>query len=76
MECFLDDPRAFGINADQWMAAAQDEGEWRRTVERAGEDFLAKLIAAEKIGAGLRHGKDQGEDSSKQAYSCWFARHS
>ena len=25
--CFLDDLRAFGINADQWMTAAQDEGE-------------------------------------------------
>ena len=27
MECFLDDLRAFGINADQWTTAAQDEGE-------------------------------------------------
>ena len=27
MECFLDDLRAFGINADQWRTAAQDEGE-------------------------------------------------
>ena len=25
--CFLDDLRAFGINADQWATAAQDEGE-------------------------------------------------
>ena len=24
---FLDDLRAFGINAEQWTAAAQDEGE-------------------------------------------------
>ena len=31
MGCFLDDLRAFGINADQWTTAAQDEGEWRRT---------------------------------------------
>ena len=30
---FLDDLKAFGINADQWTTAAQDEGEWRRTVE-------------------------------------------
>ena len=29
MGCFLDDLRAFGINADQWTTAAQDEGEWR-----------------------------------------------
>ena len=27
MGCFLDDLRAFDINADQWTAAAQDEGE-------------------------------------------------
>ena len=26
MGCFLDDLRAFGINADQWKAATQDEG--------------------------------------------------
>ena len=31
MGYFLD-LRAFGINADQWTTAAQDEGEWRRTV--------------------------------------------
>ena len=35
--CFLDDLRAFGINADQWTTAAQDESEWRRTAEQ-GED--------------------------------------
>ena len=27
MGCFLDDLRAFGINADRWTTAAQDEGE-------------------------------------------------
>ena len=27
MGCFLEDIRAFGINADQWTTAAQDEGE-------------------------------------------------
>ena len=52
MGCFLDDLRAFGINADQWTTAAQDEGEWRR----AAEHFMAKWIAVEKAKAGLRHG--------------------
>ena len=33
MGCFLDDLRDFGINADQWATAAQDEGEWRTTAE-------------------------------------------
>ena len=31
MGCFLDDLRAFGINADRWTTAAQDEREWHRT---------------------------------------------
>ena len=51
---FLDDLRAFGINADQWTTAAQDEGEWRRTAEEGAEHFMAKWIAAEKTRAGLR----------------------
>ena len=54
MECFLDNLRAFGINADQWTTAAQDEEEWRRTAEQGAEHFVAKLIAAEKTRAGLR----------------------
>ena len=53
--CFLDDLRAFGINADQWTTAAQDEGEWRRTAEQGAEYFMAKWIAVEKARAGLRH---------------------
>ena len=55
MGCFLDDLRAFGINADQWTTAAQDEGEWRRTAEQGAEYFMAKWIAAEEVRAGLRH---------------------
>ena len=55
MGSLLDDPRAFGINADQWATAAQDEGEWRKTVERGAKRFMAKWIAAEKVRAGLMH---------------------
>ena len=55
MGCFLDDFRAFGINAHQWTTAAQDEGEWRRTAEQGAEHFMAKWIVAEKTKAGLRH---------------------
>ena len=55
MGCFLDDLKAFGINADQWTTAVQDEGEWRKTVEQEVERFMAKWIAAEKVWAGLRH---------------------
>ena len=52
---FLNDLRVFGINADQWTAAAQDDGEWSRTAEQAAKHFIAKWIAAEKNKAGLRH---------------------
>ena len=34
MRCFLDDLRAFGINAKQWTTEAQPEGDWRKTVEQ------------------------------------------
>ena len=55
MECFLDDLRAFGINADQWTTAAQDEGESRRTAEQGAEHFMSEWIVAEKAKAGQRH---------------------
>ena len=55
MRCFLDDFTAFGVNADQWTTAAQDEGEWRRKAEQGAQHFMAKWIAAEKAKAGLRH---------------------
>ena len=55
MGCFLDDLRAFDINADQCKTAAQDEGEWRRTAEQGAEHFMAKWIAAEKARVGLRY---------------------
>ena len=77
MGCRLDDPRAFGINADQWTTAAQDEGEWRKTAELKAERFMAKWIAAEKAKAGLCRavicpnvtGRTK-ENSRKQACSC------
>ena len=55
MGCFLQYLRAFGINADHWTTAAQDEGRWRRTTEQGAEHFIAKWIVAEKTKAGVRH---------------------
>ena len=55
MGCVLDDLRAFGINADQWSTAAQDEGGYHKTTNQGAEHFMAKWIAAEKVMAGLRH---------------------
>ena len=84
MGCFLDDLRAFGINADQWRTAAEDEEKWRRTAKQGAERFMAKWIATEKVRAETttctsmpdRDGKDQEQENPKQACSCWFARHS
>ena len=55
MGCFLNDLIAFGINADQWATAAQDEGKWRRTAEQGAERFMAKWFTAEKGRVRLRH---------------------
>ena len=55
MGCFLDDLRAFGINAKQWTTAAQDKRKQRKTAEQGAESFMAKWIDAEKVRAGLRH---------------------
>ena len=54
MRFLLDELRAFGINADQWTTAAQDEGEWLKTAEQGAERFMARWIAAEKL--ELDHG--------------------
>ena len=49
MRCNLDDLRVFfGINMDQWMTAAQDEGEWRKTAEQRAERFMVNWIALQK----------------------------
>ena len=42
MGYFLNDLRAFDINANQWMTAARDEGKWRKTAEPGVERFMAK----------------------------------
>ena len=55
MGCFLDDLRAFGINADQWTTAAQNEGGRRGTAEQEAEHFMAKWITAEEARDRLRH---------------------
>ena len=42
MGCFLDNLRAFGIQADLWTTAAQNEWKWRKTAEQGAECFMAK----------------------------------
>ena len=50
-----DDLRAFGIDADDWTTATQDEGDRRNTAEQEAERLMAKWIAAGKVRTGLRH---------------------
>ena len=47
--------RAFGINADQWTTAAQDEEELCKTAEQGVGRSMAKWTAAKKVRAVLRH---------------------
>ena len=54
MGCFLDDLRAFDINADQWTTIAQSKRELRRTPEHGAECFIRRLTAAEIARARLR----------------------
>ena len=55
MRCLLDDLRVFGMNAEQWMTVAQNEGEWSKTEEQEAECFMVTWTASEKTRAGLRH---------------------
>ena len=80
VRCFLDDLRAFGINADQWTTAVQDEmaqngrtrgGTFHGEMDRCRENQGWTTACS---GMPERDGKDQEEDSPKQVGSCWFAR--
>ena len=82
MGCLQGDLRAFGINADRWTTAAQDEGngaKWRnkgRNVSRRKMDGRRESqgwTTACSSSIPERGGKDQGEDSPKQASLRWFA---
>ena len=44
-----------GIDTDQWVNGAQDEGEWRKTAKQGAGHFMGKWIAEEKVRARLRH---------------------
>ena len=66
--CFLDDLRAFGINANQWRTAAQDEGEWRKTAEQGAERKSPGWTTA-CSSMPERDGKDQGDNCPNQACS-------
>ena len=85
MWCLVDDLRAYGINADQWITAAQDKRKVHKTTEQGAGRFMVKWTAAEKAGARLRHAVvcpnvttriKEGIAQSKQARSCWSVRHS
>ena len=73
MGCFLDDLRAFGIYADQWMTAAQYEGEWSQDGGTKGGTLHGEMNRCRESQGWTtacssmpeRDGKNQGEDSPK-----------
>ena len=81
MGCFLDDLRAFGINADQRTTAARTRGNGAER-QNKGRNISwrnGSLQRKPRLDYGMqwcaeRDGKDQEEDRLKQAGSCWFAR--
>ena len=82
MGCFVVDLIAFGINADQWTTAVQDEGEMAQNGRTRGRTFHGEMDRCREsqgwttVCSGMpeHDRKDQGEDSPKQAGSCWIAR--
>ena len=82
--CFLDDLRAFGINADQWTTAGSPgRGGMAQNGRTRGGTFHGEMdrcrenqgwTTACSVGMPERDGKNQEEDSPEQAGSCWFAR--
>ena len=78
MGCFLDDLRAFGINADPVDGCSPGRG----GMAQNGRTFHGDMIHCREnygwtmacSGMPQRDGKNQEEDSPKQAGSCWFAR--
>ena len=54
MGCFLDDLRAFGINADQWTTTAQDEGNGAGRRNKGRNLLWRRNGSPEKARAGLR----------------------
>ena len=85
MGCFLDDLRAFGINADHWETGCSPvRGGMVQDGGTRGGTFHGEMDRYREIRGWItacrsmpeRDRKDQGEDSPKQASSCWFAHHS
>ena len=82
MGCFLDDLRAFGINACQWTTAAPERGGMSQNHRTRGGTFHDEMDRCRKSqgyttacsGMLERDEKDQEEDDPKQAGSCWFVR--
>ena len=79
MGCFLDDLRAFGINANQWTTGRGGMAQNGRT---RGGTFHGKMDRCREnqcrttacSGMPECDGKNRLEDNPKQAGSCWFAR--
>ena len=82
MGCFLDDLRAFGINADPVDDCSPGRGGMAQNGRARGATFHGEMDRCKENQGWItarssmpeRDGKEQGEDNPKQAGSCWFAR--
>ena len=82
MGCFLDDLRAFGINADQSLDCSTGRGGMTQDGEIRGRTCHGEMDRCRDSqgwttayrGVPERDGKDQGGNNPKQVGSCWFAR--
>ena len=80
--CILNDLRYFGINADPVNDCSPGRGGMVQNGRTRGRIFHGKMDRCRKnqgwttacSGMPERDGKNRGEDSPKQAGSCWFAR--
>ena len=83
MGCFLDDLRAFGINADQWTTACSPgRGRMAQNGRTRGGTFHGEMDRYRESqgwttacsGMPERGGKNEEEDRPKQTGPCCFAR--
>ena len=58
------------MNNDQWTTAAQDEGEGRKIEQQTDSYRHYQGCTTACNSMPERDGKDQGQDSPKQAWSC------
>ena len=78
MRCLQDDLRAFGVTATSGRLQPRTRGNGARRRNKGRSvhgESRGWTTACSSRSMSEHDGKDQGEDSPKQACSCWFANH-